>query len=366
MQLYKIPKVTVDGCSKGKVTCVVDTKSTSAQKLTMKPQADNHDQNKCGRQTSSKMKPQPLSNKGLSIYERLINKETVAYALFLKSVIPLFEDRNVLLQGNSPQIHTLQDCLINLFKDLVCRFIKPAAIVGTNDITTLDFSDENIIMKNEDLDVGTECSETLETLSTRDQEKFFSAVKRYFINACTYMQKKFPLKDEVLTHARVANISSRLEVSFADIRFFLKKFSMLLLIKDGESSSDAQDKLRAQFASYQISPLTETILSYDSVDGVWILMSKMKNSCGDFLYDRLSYFMLGLLSLPHSNADCERIFSSVKKNRTQFRSSMKDGTLEAIMIEKTRCGKGSYKHPVSDDLLRRCKSATRASLTLNN
>ncbi|KAL3882268.1 hypothetical protein ACJMK2_028630, partial [Sinanodonta woodiana] len=287
MKLYKIPKVAADGVSNGKGACAVtcDTKSTLAQKVTMKPQADNHDKNKCSKHTSAKkMKPSPLTNKGLAIYERLISKETVAYALFLKSVIPVFEASNVQLQGNSPQIHVLQDCLMNLFKDLVCRFIKPAVIVRTHDITALDFNEENI-MENEDLNIGTECAETVEALSLRQREMFYSAVKRYFINACTYMQKKFPLKDEVLTHARVASISLKIEVTFADIRFFLKKCSMLLLKKDDESSSDAQDKLRAQFASSQISSLTETILSCDSVDGQWIQMSKMKNSCGDFLYD---------------------------------------------------------------------------------
>ncbi|KAL3881295.1 hypothetical protein ACJMK2_027750 [Sinanodonta woodiana] len=97
MKLYKIPQVAADGVSNGKGACAVtcDTKSTSAQKVTMKPQADNHDQNKCSKHKSAKeMEPRPSSNNGLVIYERLISKETLAYALFLKSVIPVFEISN--------------------------------------------------------------------------------------------------------------------------------------------------------------------------------------------------------------------------------------------------------------------------------
>lgn len=44
--------------------------------------------------------------------------------------------------------------------------------------------------------------------------------------------------------------------------------------------------------------------------------------------------MLCILPIPHSNAECERLFSQVKKNRTEFRSLLLDETIENLLIMK--------------------------------
>lgn len=38
--------------------------------------------------------------------------------------------------------------------------------------------------------------------------------------------------------------------------------------------------------------------------------------------------MLGILSIPRSNAACKRIFSTVNKTQTEFHSSVSEKTLE--------------------------------------
>ena len=45
--------------------------------------------------------------------------------------------------------------------------------------------------------------------------------------------------------------------------------------------------------------------------------------------------MLGILTIPHSSAHCERIFSCVRKNRTEQRSCLGDDTLEALLVIKS-------------------------------
>lgn len=44
--------------------------------------------------------------------------------------------------------------------------------------------------------------------------------------------------------------------------------------------------------------------------------------------------MLCVLTIPHSNAECERVFSSVRKTITEFRnwSSLSDENLENVLI----------------------------------
>ena len=53
--------------------------------------------------------------------------------------------------------------------------------------------------------------------------------------------------------------------------------------------------------------------------------------------------MLGILTFPHSNAACERIFSLIQINKTDFRSSLKPETLQAILVAKSRMREPCYK-----------------------
>ena len=74
--------------------------------------------------------------------------------------------------------------------------------------------------------------------------------------------------------------------------------------------------------------------------------------------------LLCLLVVPHSSTGEERIFSMIRKNKTDFRSSLQlDGSLNSIMRIKmsvleslTAC----HKWKPSPSLLQACKQATKA------
>lgn len=50
---------------------------------------------------------------------------------------------------------------------------------------------------------------------------------------------------------------------------------------------------------------------------------KLKNDEGHKLFQNVSNFVLNVLSLPHANADCERIFSSINAAKTKSRNKLK-------------------------------------------
>ena len=60
--------------------------------------------------------------------------------------------------------------------------------------------------------------------------------------------------------------------------------------------------------------------------------------------------MLGILTIPHSSANCEMVFSGVRKNKTDTRSSMGDDTLEALMVEKSSQVSCVYREYMSQTL----------------
>ena len=73
--------------------------------------------------------------------------------------------------------------------------------------------------------------------------------------------------------------------------------------------------------------------------------------------------MTGIMAIAHSNADSERLFSVVRKNHTEFRSSMATQTLSSLMFVKSRIITNEsqsqcFSITVDDALLARAKSAT--------
>lgn len=61
-------------------------------------------------------------------------------------------------------------------------------------------------------------------VAMKDQEIFFKSVRKYFVIVCDYIIKSFPLKDEVLMHACVADVTKRLDTKFSSVAFFVSKF----------------------------------------------------------------------------------------------------------------------------------------------
>lgn len=53
-------------------------------------------------------------------------------------------------------------------------------------------------------------------------------------------------------------------------------------------------------------------------------------------FKKLSRFVLNVISLPHSNADCERIFSKVNLIKTKTRNKLVTPTISGILLAKQR------------------------------
>ena len=71
------------------------------------------------------------------------------------------------------------------------------------------------------------------------------------------------------------------------------------------------------------------------MDAIWAYLSSLKNPDGSFKFPKLSKVALLILVIPHSNAEEERVFSMINKNKTKFRPNLKlDGTLSSILTVK--------------------------------
>ncbi|GFO28145.1 hypothetical protein PoB_005465000 [Plakobranchus ocellatus] len=104
----------------------------------------------------------------------------------------------------------------------------------------------------------------------------------------------------------------------AKLRAMLERFPSI-------TEQCTRDVVLHQFASLQCSDLE--IHQSSRVDHAWAKLLSSE-------YKDLAKVMLKILTHPHSSAHCERIFSCVRRNPTDFRSSLEEETLEAILVTK--------------------------------
>ena len=155
-------------------------------------------------------------------------------------------------------------------------------------------------------------------------QHFYSAVRMYFQDVSTYLLQKLPLRDEVLRHAEVANPAKKLTAEPGSLVFFMKRYPVLIPI--GES----RDTILEQFARYQVSDITSCLA--ERVDVTWSNIARALDLTG------LGKVMAGILTIPHSSASCERVFSVVRKNSTDQRGRLNEDTMEALLVVKPKVG----------------------------
>lgn len=118
------------------------------------------------------------------------------------------------------------------------------------------------------------------------------------------------------------------------------------------------DAIDGEFTSYQALP--DAFGEGKTTTQVWDTLSKVKLA-ESAMYKKLCAVAFIVLSIPHSNAGEERLFSQCRKNLTEERSllDMKT-TLNSIMILKNSDLEPCHSIPIPAAMRKMAKSATAA------
>lgn len=78
-----------------------------------------------------------------------------------------------------------------------------------------------------------------------------------------------------------------------------------------------------------------------NVEDFWVYLYNWEID-GEFKFKNLATFVLQVISLPHSSADCERLFSKVNLIKTKIRNKLQTETLNGLLlfsqhIKQTTC-----------------------------
>ncbi|KAL5463893.1 hypothetical protein EMCRGX_G032841 [Ephydatia muelleri] len=171
---------------------------------------------------------------------------------------------------------------------------------------------------------------------------------------------------EVLHHASFCNFELRMEAEISSIEFFIERYPVFF-------ESLNLDDLHDEFVLYKTSPdltpeimklatVTETIgQDFLRMDIIWDHLSKVKDASRNFKFPIISRVAKLVLTIPHSNADAEMVFSIIGKNKVKSRSDLAlEGTLSSLKTYKVNqfLYEHCYQFEPSTVLLDKAKKAT--------
>ena len=306
---------------------------------------------------------------------------TEVYLLFYQSILPVFNHFNQFLQREDPCIHLVHDCCESLLKKVLGKFIKLdvikacPALCDVNTDSTNQLSDGNIF-------VGFLTRQTLSKLeregdcTSSDSKKFLLGVRQFYVAAVDYIKAKFPIGDQLLMHARFVNFERREICEFKNVEYFMQRYYETLGLT-------ADDEIFDEFVTYQLLNSEDIPKSvWDSakeavdsnsdqqpfvrMDVIWAFLSDMKTGDGcNLKLPHLSRIAKLVLTLPHSNAGEERVFSLVRLNKTPYRSSLNlEGTLSSILTVKLHNPEPCYEFEPTTTMLEKSKKVTWTQVAL--
>ncbi|XP_041470149.1 uncharacterized protein LOC121419757 [Lytechinus variegatus] len=298
---------------------------------------------------------------------------TEVYLLFYQSALQTFMHMKLFLQREYPVIPLVYAQMQSFLQKLASRFVRVQTIREANrDFINLTFRDLNVQLSDDNLMIGFATKNLVKKLldegsiSPHQQSRFFQSVRAFYCRAFSYAVEHLPLDDRLLKNAAFVNFMRRENATLSEVEFFVDRFSTLLPYQ----SPQEMDRLAEEFTTYQL--MEEDTIPRDvwtrakvseeghyRMDVIWQHLSNMKAPDNSPLLPRLAKVAELVLFLPHSNAQEERVFSMVRKNKTAFRPNLDPkGTLSSILTIKLAYGAPAHTFEPDKNLLKVAKSST--------
>ncbi|KAI6648088.1 hypothetical protein LOD99_11897 [Oopsacas minuta] len=226
------------------------------------------------------------------------------------------------LMTHASRIGTIKEDTLLLLRGYLANFIQPEIIIATADILTIDYRNKvnqlprnSLVVGNDTLDLISEFEDEIH--STLMGDRFYDSVRLFYETVVSKMLAKFPHRNDTLSDLVFLNPRNRTHCCIQSITRLCKQFMT--------TTSEEIDQIIQEFVAYKITPDNQLPL-YNStdiaaIDHFWSAMSSLEVvtsvdlSDSPLAYSNLSKLSKILLTLPHSNADPERLFSMVKKLR---------------------------------------------------
>jgi len=226
----------------------------------------------------------------------------------------------------------LQSKAVNFLIQITQNFLKPELLKHI--LTNFTFSEQHNHKSINDINLGSECEEYLLKLVKKGHVDVVSNIRQnclqFYITAAEEIKKRLPVNDIFLYklhifQPHIALLDNNRETSFNDVSFIAK-------VLTGFDENGLKEEWLALYHDFTIEEKQN--LSTLNFDNMWkeILKRQLNNIAK---YPNLKSLLNAIRSLPHSNADSERIFSLLTDIKTNKRNRLSAATVNATCVFKS-------------------------------
>ncbi|KAK3921787.1 LOW QUALITY PROTEIN: Zinc finger protein 862 [Frankliniella fusca] len=262
-----------------------------------------------------------------------------AYYLFLSWVLPKISTMNAYFQQSKVVVTNLHDKMAENYRELLQSFMKPIYLSVDSSGRTEPQPAGHALSPCKPLP---RVSEQLKDprISPQQAEEFKKRCKDYMVTLCNGIRSRFNFGDPLLRALPL--LTPKVATKF-DARPYSNSIAPFADLVPRAKPADPHtlQQLDDQWRRLPLDPdIPRDVLEEELVDVFWARIGKLTDSDGALRYGVLAGFVLAVLSLPHSNADVERIFSKITIMRNKLRNRLITRTVEGLCLA-SECVKGS-------------------------
>lgn len=266
------------------------------------------------------------NDKARQIYVQLNNPVNELYLEFLHFILPVIIDLNKEYQSQNPKLFLLYSRMESSYKFVLSCYIKPD-ILNSIEISKLQFRNPINFLPTDSLYFGPKVVIAFQKKILNDSDKkiFQTNCLNFYCELLKQFHQRFPFNSNEVLALK--------ELNFFDPNNIFKVQSLGPVANYFGSFVKNINELDREWRLFQNSDYKSHLNIVDHV-AFWETNLKVKRGDNNLLFPELYNFVKLLLSLPHSSACVERIFSVINLNKTKTRNRLSTETLCGLLHTK--------------------------------
>ncbi|XP_018570645.1 uncharacterized protein LOC108910509 [Anoplophora glabripennis] len=285
--------------------------------------------------------------KAINILDKFNNVNVELYLTFLSYIIPHINKMNLEFQSEEPKLYLLYNRISTLYKTILKNFMKSDYIDRAKNIQQVNPLNVHEYLSNKDIYLGqkTELLIRKHYLQMQNLTLFYNNCLNFYVELCLQIRERFKNVDQYENFQLLdPNLLLSKPTSLTPL---FEQFPHLLNDNVEEVASECRE----------LCNLPDTIknnLKILDFTEFWFELYSMKNSLDQNIFANVCEFVFNVLSLPHSSASAERIFSQLSLIKTKLRNRLLPETCNSLLMAKGLLGKTPcFEWKPSQSLLRK-------------
>ena len=232
---------------------------------------------------------------------------------------------NLLFQSEDFTLHKVYSETVDILTTLMSMYLK------SSDPLQNPRNLHNFLCL-EQIKIGVRAQLELNTLNDSVKKAIRTDCLSFLVELCFQIKQRISLSEMKLLSVLDPVLALKSHQNCPSILPIFSKFCHLL-------DENELDALGDELPNVIKTHCTEDVTSM-TLPQFWHYVRKLKNGIKELRFPHLGPFFFKLLSLPHSTAAVERVFSSVNSVKTSKRNKMDSQTLKGQLVAKQRvsCG----------------------------